>query len=171
MPYISVAFSNWTVACQSPLSMGFSRQEYCSGLPYPTPGDLPDPGIETVSLKSPALASMFFTTSGAWVIVVNIMSETLFSPIFTVNTNGTYLSELLQMDCVNYTRGSEMHVWYGFSDLLFTDDKFTVFAWNLYIWNLFIQLVVIISNISIMLCSLIWVFRCSLSPKRTLILS
>ena len=36
----------WTVACQAPLSMGFSRQEYWSGLPCPPPGDLPDPGIE-----------------------------------------------------------------------------------------------------------------------------
>ena len=37
---------SWTVACQSSLSMGFSRQEYWSGLPFPLPGDLPDPGIE-----------------------------------------------------------------------------------------------------------------------------
>ena len=36
----------WTVACQAPLSMGFSRQEYWSGLPCPSPEDLPDPGIE-----------------------------------------------------------------------------------------------------------------------------
>ena len=36
----------WTVACQAPLSMEFSRQEYWSGLPCPSPGDLPDPGIE-----------------------------------------------------------------------------------------------------------------------------
>ena len=36
----------WTVACQAPLSMGFSRQEYWSGLPFPSPEDLPDPGIE-----------------------------------------------------------------------------------------------------------------------------
>ena len=36
----------WTVACQAPLSVGFSRQEYCSGLPCPPPGDLPKPGIE-----------------------------------------------------------------------------------------------------------------------------
>ena len=46
----------WTVACQAPLSMGFSRQEYWSGLPCPLPGDLPSPGIEPVSLMSPALA-------------------------------------------------------------------------------------------------------------------
>ena len=46
----------WTVAHQAPLSMGFSRQEYWSGLPCPPPGDLPDPGIEYTSLMSPALA-------------------------------------------------------------------------------------------------------------------
>ena len=48
-----------TVACQAPQSMEFSRQEYCSGLPFPTPGDLPDPGTEPVSLASPALAGAF----------------------------------------------------------------------------------------------------------------
>ena len=52
----------WTVACQAPLSMQFSRQEYWSGLPVPTPGDLPNPGIEPVSFSSPALAGGFFTT-------------------------------------------------------------------------------------------------------------
>ena len=48
-----------TTACQAPLSMGFSRQKYWSGLPFPPPGDLPDPGIEPVSLTSPALAGGF----------------------------------------------------------------------------------------------------------------
>ena len=48
----------WTVAHQAPLSMEFSRQEYCSGLPFPSPGDLPDPGIEPASL---APAGDFFT--------------------------------------------------------------------------------------------------------------
>ena len=52
----------WTVALQAPLYMGFSRQEYWSGLPFPTPGDLPDPGIKPMSLVSPALAGGFFTT-------------------------------------------------------------------------------------------------------------
>ena len=42
----------WTVACQAPLSMGFSRQEYWGGLPFPSPGDLPDRGIK---LRCPAL--------------------------------------------------------------------------------------------------------------------
>ena len=52
----------WTVARQAPLSMGFPRQEYWSGLPFPPPADLPDPGIEPASLMSPALAGGFFTT-------------------------------------------------------------------------------------------------------------
>ena len=56
----------WTVARQAPVSMGFSRQEYWGGLPCPPPGDLPNPGIESVSLKSPALAGMYFTISAAW---------------------------------------------------------------------------------------------------------
>ena len=51
-----------TVACQAPLSMGFSRQEYWSRLPFPSPGDLPDPGIKAASPVSPALAGEFFTT-------------------------------------------------------------------------------------------------------------
>ena len=45
----------WTVVCQAPLPMGFSRQEYRSVLPCPPPGDLPDPWIKTASLMSPAL--------------------------------------------------------------------------------------------------------------------
>ena len=52
----------WAVAGQVPLSMGFPRQEYWSGLPFPSPGDFPDPGIEPKSLISPALAGRFFTT-------------------------------------------------------------------------------------------------------------
>ena len=49
-------------ACQAPLSMEFSRQEYWSGLPCPPPGDLPDPGMKPTSLRSLALADGFFTT-------------------------------------------------------------------------------------------------------------
>ena len=55
-----------TVAHQAPLSMGFSRQEYWSGLPVPPPGDLPNPGIEPTSLRSPASAGGFFTASATW---------------------------------------------------------------------------------------------------------
>ena len=55
----------WTVACQGPLSMGFSRQTYWNGLPCPSPEDLPCPGIKPGSPESPALAGGFFifTTS------------------------------------------------------------------------------------------------------------
>ena len=60
----------WTVARQAPLSMGFSRQEYWSGLPCPLPGDLPNPGIEPASLMSPALAGGFFTTIATWVALL-----------------------------------------------------------------------------------------------------
>ena len=50
----------WTVGCQAPPSMGFSRQEHSGGLPFPSPGDLPNPGIE---FEFPALAGRFFTIS------------------------------------------------------------------------------------------------------------
>ena len=56
----------WTVACRAPLSMGFSRQEYCTGLPCPPPGNLPSLRIEPVSLTSSALAVTFFTTRATW---------------------------------------------------------------------------------------------------------
>ena len=56
----------WTVACQAPLSLGFSRQEYWSGLPCPPAGDLPDPGIKPASPMSPAVAGGFFTSRAAW---------------------------------------------------------------------------------------------------------
>ena len=56
----------WTIFHQAPLSMGFSRQEYWSGLPCPLPGDLSGPRIEPTCLASPALAGRFFTTSATW---------------------------------------------------------------------------------------------------------
>ena len=56
----------WTAARQAPLSMGFSRQAYWSGLPCPPPGNIPDPETEAASLKSPAVAGGFFTTSTSW---------------------------------------------------------------------------------------------------------
>ena len=64
----------WTVAHQAPLSVGFSGQEYWSGLPFPSPGDLCDPGIEPVSLTSPALADGFFTTRATWMSRMKISS-------------------------------------------------------------------------------------------------
>ena len=61
----------WTIAHQALLSTGFSGQEYWSGLPYPPPGDLPNPGIEPGCLTSPALAGGFFTTRATWEALSN----------------------------------------------------------------------------------------------------
>ena len=58
--------ASWTITCQAPLSLGFSRRECWSGLPFPPPGDLPNPRIEPASFMSPALAGKFFTTSTTW---------------------------------------------------------------------------------------------------------
>ena len=74
----------WTVTCQSPLSMGFSRQEYWSEWPRPPPGDLPDSGIEPTSLTSPVLAGRFFTTVPPG------------KPICRVGTFNIYWAELLR---------------------------------------------------------------------------
>ena len=52
----------WTVACQTPLFMEFSRQEYWSELPFPSPGDIPHPGIEPSSLAAPSLTGGILST-------------------------------------------------------------------------------------------------------------
>ena len=59
---VSDSVTPWSVARQIPLSMGLSRQECCSGLPFPSPGDLPDPDIEPGSLVSPSLSEGLFIT-------------------------------------------------------------------------------------------------------------
>ena len=64
----------WNVALQAPLSMGFSRQEHCSGLPFPSPGNQSHPGIKLASLKSPALPGGFFTTSTTWEALSKVYS-------------------------------------------------------------------------------------------------
>ena len=58
---VQLSATLWTVARQPPLSMGFPRQEYWSGLPFPPPEDLPDPGMEPTCLVFPALVGRFFT--------------------------------------------------------------------------------------------------------------
>ena len=62
LSYVPIFETSWTVAHEALLSMEFSRQEYWSGLPFPTSGDLPDPGFKSLSPASPALAGRFFTT-------------------------------------------------------------------------------------------------------------
>ena len=62
LSHVQLPATLWTVARQAPLSMEFSKQEHCSGLPSASPGDLPDPGVK---LTSPVLAGGFFTTWGS----------------------------------------------------------------------------------------------------------
>ena len=62
LSHVQLFAAPWTAAYQAPLFMEFSRQEYWSGLPFPSPGDLTDPRIEATSPVSPALAGRFFTT-------------------------------------------------------------------------------------------------------------
>ena len=66
LSHIRLFASLWIVAHQAPLSKELSRQEYWSGLPFPSPGDLPDPGIQPSHLMSHALAGEFLTTSAIW---------------------------------------------------------------------------------------------------------
>ena len=60
LSYVQLSATPWTVACQAPLSVEFPSQEYWSGLPFPTPGDLLDLRIEPTSPEAPALAGGFF---------------------------------------------------------------------------------------------------------------
>ena len=82
----------WTVAHQAPLSMGFSREGYWSGLPRPPLWDLPNPGIEPKSFMSPTLAGGFFTTSITWealfsykLIEKEVKPRALIYPLFKCN--------------------------------------------------------------------------------------
>ena len=68
----------WTVAHQVPLSTGLPLQKYWSGLPFPSPGDIPDPEIEPKSLASPALAGGFFTADTTWKALHNFRGHPLF---------------------------------------------------------------------------------------------
>ena len=62
--YVQLFVTLWTVACQAPLSMGFSSQEYWSGLPFPFPGDLPDPGIKPVMSPELQASSLLLAPPG-----------------------------------------------------------------------------------------------------------
>ena len=64
--HVQLFATPWTIAHVASLSTGFSRQDYWSGLPCPSPGDLPNPGTEPASLLSPVLADVFFTTRAIW---------------------------------------------------------------------------------------------------------
>ena len=74
--HVGLFATPWIVAHQAPLSTGFSRQEYWSGLPCPSPGDLPDPGIGPMSLSLVLqLAGGFFITSTTWEAQISVSSS------------------------------------------------------------------------------------------------
>ena len=81
-----------------PLSMGFSRQEYWSGLLCPPPGDLPDPATEPASLVSPASAGGFFTTSTTWEVLISTNRKVIstLSPFFFSAQNNKKYLEMIQ---------------------------------------------------------------------------
>ena len=84
-----------TVACQAPLSMGFSRQQYWNWLPWPPPGELLNPGIKPASLMSLILASSFFITSTTYIIYILI--QYIFQYIFCAYP----CTPFIHMGCVN----------------------------------------------------------------------
>ena len=93
--------ATWTVVWQAPLLMELSRQDYWSGVPFRTPGDLPDPGIEPVSIASPALAGFFTLYSSApWEAWLYNLS------LFTRGVVGTGLEVLTY--CVPLLPGKEI---------------------------------------------------------------
>ena len=86
----------WAVARWAPLSMGFSRQKYWSGLPWPSSGDLPDLGIKPASLMSPALAGKFFTIRPHFPLKTCLFHRThVAQKDETVFSNSMFFSSLL----------------------------------------------------------------------------
>ena len=101
--HVWVFATPWTVACQTPLSFGFSEKEYWSGFPCLPPGGLPNPGIERASLMSLALAGRFFTTSTAWEVQCVCVSESL---CCTLETN-----TILWMNCTSIKKKISKDLW------------------------------------------------------------
>ena len=108
----------WTIAHQAPLSMGFSRQEYWGGLPFPTPGYLLDPGIEPMFLESPTLTGGFLHNSATWETPIPHEGEgevtqscpTLCDPVdcnlLGFSTHGILQARILEWIAISFSRGS-----------------------------------------------------------------
>ena len=100
----------WTVVHQAPLSMGFSRQEHWSGLPFLPPGDLSDPGIEPRSLISAASAGGFFTTGSTWEALQRVFQ--LLNIIFFCDLKCQFYHKL--------NAGTHAHTWVCFYYLIWS---------------------------------------------------
>ena len=86
LSHVQLFATPWTLALQASLSMGFSRSEYWSGLPFPTPGDLPDPGLGPASPVSLALAGRFLPLCHLWKIYVCVGGVALSLSHFCIST-------------------------------------------------------------------------------------
>ena len=115
--YVGLFVSLLTVACQAPLSMGFSRPEYWRGLPCSPPGDPPDSGIEPMSFMSSVLTGRFFTSSTTWealvkegwLLVPTRMSSHLRSGKLVTGSSGV---------CLEYDCRWELCRWASFGEQL-----------------------------------------------------
>jgi len=102
----------WTVAHQAPLSRGFSRQEYWSGLPFPSPGDLPDPGIKP---RSPTLPhcrqtlNLCATREAAYVVQGTVLNASHILSLNSQNTLCTVVSDSLRPHGLYSPPGSSVH--------------------------------------------------------------
>ena len=93
----------WTIACQAPLPMRFFGQEYWNKLPFPPPGDFPDPGIKPTSPVSPALAGGFFTTETTWkapVWSIVLVKSSISLLIFCLNVLYIIESRVLEISII-----------------------------------------------------------------------
>ena len=107
----------WTVAHQVPLSMGFSRQEYWSGLPCPPPGDLPNPGMEPTSPEISWIAGEFFTTGLSGKSVLLWLYSCLIFQAFKFFFFKFGLSLVFERNCELAWMVSIYWLYYMFSDL------------------------------------------------------
>ena len=111
----------WTADYQASLSMGFSRQEHWSGLPFLSPGDLPDPGIKLASLTSHALAGGSFTTSipqeSLWYFVVVVVFNNAF---FSLYLQCPWMSDVCLVQCARGNRPNSTNC------IIFEINKFLI---------------------------------------------
>ena len=103
----------WTVARQAPLSMEFPRQVYYSGFPFPTPGDIPDPGIKSWSLLSSALAGGFFTTRplGKYTLSQQLLLISVKLPVNLLGQTHAYMCTCVSTHTHTHTHTHTLHIY------------------------------------------------------------